>query len=1001
MDQSAAALIQQQELLREIRDELRSSRSISSAAASGSPVAGAGASGAGFMARAQAMSDRVLAGEFASFGWTQALQPIYRQSAVGDIGGALGITRSPSILTQPEFQALSTENLSIRAQNFVGGVIAPGYTSRTSALADEIFANSPRFMRFGSSSSALGVGMNRLGARSLARQINYEALGDMRLSPTDYSSIATVGMQTGQFDNLASPGEFMNRLRELAAATADVTRTLRMSAEEASKTLGSLRGLGITDIGVQRSTLMGVGAAAQVAGMTTAEMMGLATGAGAMGVGMGLSGQSSMLGVARLAAQMREATQSGVVDKYIMARGGGAAAVAQNIFAAEAGFATSDAGYLSFLGAQGGRQGGFLDSLVGGVQGVTSGGMYGVLRSQRARAEITSTMSDADRQRGMRSFIEQQAGMLGISDMNSAEARDIAFSVARGALGMDENAAIAYTNANFSADGRRASDRARLNTFRAQDMMDKKLAQDSLFTYSSFGGRFARARAGMEQAWAGVADTAAGWFTPGASGFGIDMLSGVAQQARASAAGLTPQQASLLSLGRAATAQTTVADQLQIYDPIGGAAGAIGGVIGGIGLGVVGGFAGAPLGPLGVVGVGAIGSYVGTWLGEGIGNAIAGGGGKSMTVRGAEAKAYSEMARSLGRTNILAGRKTIASGKMAGSATFRSIMARKADMGQMDAEASVGLANDLQQVARELGPGTTVAEVADALVATGVNVKVADAFGLAGAAPGDAFKEGLKDLLGGKADTDVNFFISENADALKKFLSNMDKPGGQEFMEARVSMSSMGLSAKQIDAIAENYKSMSSADKSGLIKMAGQQAEFGASQQFFDIMGGVSGLADALIGEGIDKRESGARDVKTQFDNLMSQGDRKLLFQEVTGDTALGSFLRKSKHGQVFRDAYDAIRTDLGSMSAEEISKKFNLDQTQAVTIKQQIASGADPKQMAAGLAATMFDVGMSKAEDEGVDREREIARNLREASVILRDLKNAVPKTGTDKEVK
>lgn len=994
MDQSQAAIVQQSELLRDIREELRTSRSAMVAAASGSPSAGATGRSTGFVARAQAMSDRVMAGDFANFGWTQAFSPIYRTTAFQDVGALMGISRAPSVLTQPEYESLAAENLGIRSFNLAAGIIAPGFASRSNALSNEIFANSPRFARFGSSSSVLGVGMSRTASMDMARRIQVEALGDLRLSPTDYSTVATVGMQTGQFDNIGSAGDFMTRMRELATAVGDVTRTLRMSAEEAAKTLGSLRSVGITDIGVQRSTVMGIGAAAQVAGMTSSEMMGLAFNGASLGVGLGLSGQSSMLGVSRLAAQMREASQAGVVDKFIMARGGGAAAVASNIFEAEARFASSDAGFYSFIGRQGGGSD-YIGDLTAGVQAVAGGGFHGVLRSQRTRAEMTSRMTDEDRRQGLLSYTRQQIGLFGINDTNSSEARDIAFQVARSA-GMDENAAIAYTNSNFSEDGRRATERARINSFRAQDVMDRKLVEDRLYSHTSFAGRFARARASLSQGYTEFASDFAENFRPGASGYGFNSISGVYQQSRAAQAGLVSHNLSAAQLGSAIN-RGTLTGGLEVYNNTGGSAGFWGSVIGGVGAGAAAGFLAGGIGVIPGALIGAAAGTAGWFAGEYIGSAIDASGNGSIKLRGAQAKAYSEMARSLGRTNMESGRKVLSSGKLSNSVSFRALLDRGAEMGQLNAKDSIRLSSDIERVQQETGASIT--EITDALMATGVSVTTADAFdAVGGGAMSKDYVDRLQTLLADQGDTSVNFMIGENAEALRQYLAASGKGGSTgDFASARSRLAAAGVNSRALDGILENYRDMSQSERQSLLKGAENQVRFGANQQFHELMSGAQGLADALIGEAEGSKEAGAGSLRTQFDNLVGQGDRAALFRAVTSDTEVGSFLRRKS--KVFSDAYDAMSADIGAMSAKDISARYGLDTQFTEQLKRDLET--DPSKIGevrSGLAAAILAARGSAEGGEGIDREREIARNLSEASRVLKGLTDRVLNRGTAK---
>ena len=988
MDSTASAILQQTEMLRGIRDELRTGRALASGGgAAGSSVS---ASPAGVAARAQAMSDRVMAGDFANFGWTNAFSPIYKTTALQDIAALAGLSRSPSIMTQPEYAALASENLGLRAGNLVGGLLAPEHMSRTAALSNEIFANSPRWSRFGNSTSPLGVGVSRSAAMGMARSIQTTALGDMRLSPTDYSTIATVGMQTGQFDSASSSSDFMSKLKELAAAVGDVTRTLRMSAEEATKTMGSLRAVGITDIGQQRNTMMGVGAAAQVAGMTNAEMMGLGMGAAATGVQLGLSGSSSMLGVTRLAAQVREATASGTMDKYIVARGGGAAAIAGNIFNSEANFATSDAGYYSWMGRKGGRSGGYLDEMSGGLSGVAAGGYYGFLGANRNRALMTSQMTDEERSGGLRSYVQQQVGLMGVTDMTSTRAQDISYSVLQG-MGMEQNAALAYSSANFSVGGQRAASNAQLGSYRAQQMMERKLSADAVYTNTSWMGRFNKTRGAVNQAWAGAGDWVAEKVSPGAAGYSFvhgQSTSGFAQQYEMAAAGLIPQRASAVSIAQMmANGGIDAGRSEDVYGGAGAGLGVAGEVIGGVG-GVLLGLGRFVPGPVGWLMKGAL-VYAGANAVGALGSAVDSGG-STTTLSGDSARSYTELSRGLKNANRIAGRAALDNSKLTDLSSFKDMIRNRASRGKLSAEDSIKTADDVRKIAAQSGLSVDV--VASAIVASGSDMTLADSSGGGGHVTTKSIIESMNTTIFQGADTPgVNYAVSENAELLGKFLrlgsrgTSMSGVDVGEFAKARGDLVSRGETTKSLDKYAANFQGMSKAKQGDTLRVVSDLQTEGTAQLFTDLMQGVESFASLILGESSNTADKAAQ---SQLKTIMDSGDRKKLFAEISSDSSsLGASLRRSKKGQVFRDVHAIDQAkDIGSSSAHELSIKYGVDEQYAAEVKTGLRTGtiAGIDQAKYTLKVGRLDQGTGGGQGAEQDRDMKISTLLNEASQTL-----------------
>jgi hypothetical protein len=498
-------LQQQMELLRDMRDELRASRS------QAGMTGGVSSAGGRTFTHAQSAIDRTLSGEWNSLGWSNAYSSTYKSSFLGDISAVAGFTRAPETMAQQEFQALAGQSIFARTGSAALGLIAPGFNSRSNALADEIYAHSGRFVRFGSGNAGvMGAGLDFGVARTLSRQIGIEALSDLRLSQRDYGAITSLGIQSGQFDQASDTGDFKRKVRELASATGDLTRALHMTVQEVGTAMGNMRQLGVTNVGQQRQMLMQAGSAALVAGMSAPEMLQVAGGIAGQGLMLGLGAQSTFGLGANNMAMVRGLAAGGLLQNGLLAMGGGAQAVAGNISQTQMNYAASNAGMLTYMG--GGAGGG--DSILAMLRGLgkIGGSFEDLVGADYNRVKNLSGMTGDDISAMFTNRIKTQLGLMGVSDLTSKTAQGMAFRMAR-SMGMEDAAAHVFTQANFSEEGLRNTDATRVNGYRAKNFREQAVAYDKYLMRNSFAGAVRGGIQEIESFFGGVVEEGSSWFS--------------------------------------------------------------------------------------------------------------------------------------------------------------------------------------------------------------------------------------------------------------------------------------------------------------------------------------------------------------------------------------------------------------------------------------------------------------------------------------------------------
>lgn len=492
----------QQELLRDIREELRAQRSVSAAAATG--ATSSSHPGGGTFAHAQAMSDRLLTGQWDTLGWSNAYRSTYTSSFLGDMGAVMGLSRAPETMTQSEYESLAGQGFGARISRTIGGIFAPGYTKATNAFAEELQRNSARFIRFGNAqaSDTFGAGLDMPTALRVSRAIDHEALGNIRMSQDDYRKIASIGMQSNQFTDTSDVAGFRTRVRELASATEELTRSLHMTTTEVSNVMGSLRMMGVGSVSEQRDILRHAGASALVSGLSPTEMLAVATRSGAASVAMGLSAGAGMNAAMNATAQLRAMSSGGLLTATDIARGGGISDMAQRMTENIQRFSMSDAGYLMYAGGRGrAGQGGF------GAMTRAMGNMtYEDLVNMDAdRFDVMQEATAGQLNNNFRDSITDQLKMLRV-DPSTRMGLGYARRILQ-AQGWQAADAKAWVVSNLTEQGREIASATEMNQRRAAAYTQLKDEYDRDYAGNTIAGRLKRAENQFSRAYHGALDS--------------------------------------------------------------------------------------------------------------------------------------------------------------------------------------------------------------------------------------------------------------------------------------------------------------------------------------------------------------------------------------------------------------------------------------------------------------------------------------------------------------
>jgi hypothetical protein len=693
----------QQELLRDIREELRAQRSVVTAQATG--ATSATHPGGGTFAHAQAMSDRLLTGQWDTLGWSNAYRSTYTSSFLGDMGAVLGLSRAPETMTQSEYESLAGQGFGARISRTIGGIFAPGYTKATNAFAEELQRNSARFIRFGNSqaSDVFGAGLDMPTALRVSRAIDYEALGNIRMSQDDYRKVASVGMQSNQFTDVSDVAGFRTRVRELASATEELTRSLHMTTTEVANVMGSLRMMGVGSVSEQRDILRHAGASALVSGLSPTEMLAVATRSGAASVAMGLSAGTGMNAAMNATAQLRAMSSGGLLTATDIARGGGIADMAQRMTENIQRFSMTDAGYLMYAGGKGRAGHGGFGAMTRAMGNMT---YEDIVNMDADRFDVMQEATAGQLNNNFRDSITDQLKMLGVDGstrMGQGYARRILQS-----QGWQAADAKAWVVSNLTEQGRALASATEMTQRRASAYEKLKEEYDQGYTANTFAGRMKRAENQFSRAYHSALDSV--FTSTDTSGAQFDMHQQInLAAAAASANGNLGLEDRLNALGAPATSNDMVLrsgnfmTRAGLGMQIGGGISTAGAVVGGVAL------AGSMLAKAGIAtAASGIGAAPGLIL-AGAGLAIAGGAAAyayfaddKLVLNDSDranvttaAKAFSGASRDKG----LAVMKNM-KGAITGSA-WEALLKKKFEGGAMSGEDQVQIAALLDQVVAE------------------------------------------------------------------------------------------------------------------------------------------------------------------------------------------------------------------------------------------------------------------------------------------------------------
>lgn len=806
-------LLQQQEFLREIRDELRATRIGGAASeAAGSPVVTRPSST--FIA-AQTATDRFLLGQWGSLGWAQSYQEQIRSSLPRDIGALTGFLPGPNTMSHLEFAAAAEERLSYRLAAIPGMVLAPGATRQAMEMGNLLQTYSSRFARAGDASvGPMGVGISQAAGFSTGRALQMQSFTDLRMSPEDYSAVLQTGLSSGQFDFVQTLSELKDKFTELKNATSDLTRTTRMSVSEVSNLLGTFRQMGVVDIGEQRSLLERVSSSARVAGLAPAEMAMSIRAAADRGLqhGIGIM-TSSDLAMANVMG-LRGMSRSGLLSGAVVAAGGGIQGLEASMTSAQQALLGSTAGYYALRGGPGR----FSDAVMSGAS--RAGNLFGFAAAEAERIDRLAAVGSDTSAGLMHRMVDQQLQMMGITDLSSDAAQNMAFMLTRGQMG--DAGALAFARSR-SRSGRREALQSRFRQAYDQDRAESLSDYDRYFEATSIGGRI-RTGAGAARAFGarvmyGVGDALA----PGAGGyFGWDATSGLASNSAAIRNGVRadlvdPSSLTLKEIDYSnmdVQFEGTVSDFASAMGLVGAPAVAIGATaLAATGVGLI---------PAAMIGLGA--SFVADPI-------ISGFLGSPQKIDPKDRRSVLEFARSVSRANGNSSLAITNAGTLATDATFQRIVAT-ANRGKLGYSDTLAMMSQVQSIASSYNMSQE--DVVAATRAAGVEFSIPGiTAGKLGSASAGAHLDVMQKVAGSWWYTNVKdeggvLATTAGGVAIADLAKAISSGDNAATVRGRTKLAQLGLTAGDLDAVVGNIKDLSAADRSTL---AGFTGEEGASRE--------------------------------------------------------------------------------------------------------------------------------------------------------------------------
>lgn len=973
--------LQQSEMLREIRDELRMSR-MSGGGSPGSTAMGGGPKPGSSYVHAQIAADRALVGEWGSLGWSHAYSPTHNTSMLTDAMAMAGLVRAPNTMFQSEYQEYAGQSLGSRIATMPGRLIAPGFMGRSDHMAATMSAFSPRFSRYGDQGTGpLGFGMSQLAANRFGRESQAGASRDMLLSGKDYNSVFDTGASSGQFDFAKTTGDLAKTFAELRTATADLTRSMKMSVDEVGQTLGALRQYGVKDVGDQYRTAQQINASARISGLSNQEMMsitrqaiegGLASGVGAMG-SAGVAGLSTM--------DMRSMSRDGIISTAVTAAGGGTTAMGNAMTQAKLGFAGSNLGYYA---ARGGA-GDFFGALGRGIGG--AGSLNGYMAAEAGRIDFLSKRSGSQIDGDFDRFIGGQLGMMGYSDGESDDAQNMAMQLAM-ANGMDSPTALAFGRGRGTT-GRRNSARNRYLAKSFESDQAGKQLLDNMYLNTSGTGRM---RQTMGAIGGGIADAINGvgdFVSPGASGyFGSG---GSLQTTRmALATGSLHENLSLgeFAKGMGGSATSTGATGRLAYSPgFGGAAGTLlGGASGGAAaVGTIALLGSNPLGWAALT-TGVVATVAGGAFGSSFNASPRYVADSSTMMRAQDALAnpsrYGASARIALTTGTSAG-----NGALANNALFQGLAA-SSNRGSMTGDQAESLVATAKVIARQTN--MSVETVMAALPMAGVDLKMPNTYmhieGMSGSA--DAM---LDQVAGGLSEAGGVLAKTSGRGAVADLSRAIAKGDGAGIVNARVALAEMGIKGSDLNRLVSNTRGLGkegqTAFASGLDTDTKGMRDVAFYRAYSPTVGMLRDTANDLSSDDTTKKRF--QGSLSAYESDPARLVRDAMTGSLSGDV---STLLKNSPGL---DKVLRIGSFKGG-TADDIVKEFfgghaNMTAVAEGIVQQSAgmsADGVDNGKIKKALALSLLNPGQYESpEDTATNEARKSAQLLGDAAIVMREV--------------
>lgn len=983
-------------ILREIRDELRTSHQTAGGAAG--PT---GRPSPGFIA-AQQTVDRMVAGEWAQMGWANAYSSSIKSSLANDIMGTFGMRAAPQSMWQREYEVMSRSMLSDRITSFPADLIMPGFGRRSRDMGAQMYQLSGRFARGdGNVNTDFHATMN------MAREMQIGAATDMRLSGQDYSSILSHSANAGQFDMAGGMGDVKTQFNELRNAVADLTKTMRLGAGEVAQTMGAFRQFGIVDVADQKRMAERLASTARVAGVSTPEMAEMVRGGITGGLQLGLGAAGSAALAENLAMGARTASRSGLISGHIMAAAGGVQGMVQSQQAAIDRFASSGAGYYTLLGGAAGSQGGALDDILAGV-GATGGTMGGIAAAEARKQDLLGGLSGGQRQRLYNRNLSQQMTMIGI-DPNSAEATDYAFSMVRGQMG--DAAGLAYARQNFSAEGRKERWNSAFRTEmgvvnqRAQSDYQYQMENETIFgrlrqAQGELGAGLGRFGMSMGRGLSNVGHFfgADSTFQNAATAMGLNGDDALTAESAASAAmaagrstasGFSREQAVKLT-GSVSTAPTWLS--------VGG------GIAGGIGGALAGGWAGVKLGaavgmagsPIGSIGGAIVGGLAGAAGGAILATAM---GGRSEGLTIEDGSAY-RAAFNGANGNISARAMNIAGGKspealndLSSKQAFKDLLKNYTSGGKLSDADSKDIAR-LAKLASDQ-TGISVEDVMGTARALGVDVQLQQDYNSA-AAGAARYEATMGKVLNNVESSKLSIASTEVAVGVQAFARATNDADRNL---ARGKLSAAGISGRGLTSLMSEIEGMDANARNKLVEDAGSYVgergtvaankRYNAFNRVAENFAAEAGAMNQAGGsEAYARIKELEKDPRALMDIMLGGGDAK--------DAGLRDFLiRQDDSGTMGKLKELGKIEDLMSTSSDDrFQKVTGLDSKTIKTLRDQIgSSSASPTEKHAQMraAASAMMIGSSTMMKQASDPANIAASNMLLAANILREIQGKI----------